>query len=302
MLTPMETGPARRSPDQTCQHSDYLPLQYLIHQKLSLSHHLTFVAASSTGLTWDHVQNAGSFREAVQRIDVFTKEHILNAQRSFVFIALDAWDLRVQVPREARDKAVALPPYLQHPKCFELRVEYARWQQYHPEALPFGPSSLSNICAALEVEAGLHTSSSQSSLTHYGSAHSQYSTPRRAMETADIVAKALRALIKKAQPPDNHPDVLTKPRDALADVHAFLNERSKVLHLSGLPNDTTQSELESWFTQHGGRPTTFWTLRTPDSHKMTGSGYAIFSTHEEVTTSIYGPSLMNFFRLPRVLA
>jgi len=35
MLTPMETGPARRSPDQAGQHSDYLPLQYLIHQKLS---------------------------------------------------------------------------------------------------------------------------------------------------------------------------------------------------------------------------------------------------------------------------
>ena len=233
-------------------------------------------------MTWDHVQNAGSFREAIQRIDAFVKEQILGSSKTFTFVALDAWDLRVQIPREARDKAVALPPYLQHPKCFELRVEYSRWQQYHPEALPFGPSSMSNICAALEVEAGLQTSSSQSSLTHYASAHSQYSTPRRAMETADIIAKALTALVKKSQPPENHPDVLTKPRDALADVHAFLNERSKVLHLSGLPNDTTQSELESWFTQHGGRPTTFWTLRTPDSHKMTGSGYAIFSSHEEV--------------------
>jgi len=233
-------------------------------------------------LTWDHVQNAGSFREAIQRIDAFVKDQIHTPQKTFVFVALDAWDLRVQIPREARDKAVALPPYLQHPKCFELRGEYARWQQSHPEALPFGPSSLSNICAALEVEAGLHSSTSSSSLTHYSSAHTQYSTPRRAMETADIIAKALKALIKKSQPPENHPDVLTKPRDALADVHAFLAERSKVLHLSGLPNDTTQSELESWFTQHGGRPTTFWTLRTPDSHKMTGSGYAMFSTHEEV--------------------
>jgi len=254
--------------------------------------------ASSTGLTWDHVQNAGSFREAIQRIDASVKEHVQPAQKSFVFVALDAWDLRVQIPREARDKAVALPPYLQHPKCFELRVEYSRWQQYHPEALPFGPSSLSNICAALEVEAGLHTSTSSSSLTHYSSSHSQYSTPRRAMETADIIAKALKALIKKSQPADNHPDVLTKPRDALADVHAFLAERSKVLHLSGLPNDTTQSELESWFTQHGGRPTTFWTLRTPDSHKMTGSGYAMFSSHEEVFPS----SNIADFRLPRALA
>jgi hypothetical protein len=232
-------------------------------------------------LTWEHVQNAGSFREAVQRIDVFIKEHVLNASKTFIFVTLDAWDLRVQIPREARDKSVALPPYLQHPKCFELRVEYTRWQQYHPEALPFGSSNLAYICAALEVDIGLHSSSSQSSLTHYG-ARTQTSTPRRAMETADIIAKALKALVNKSQPRDSHLDVLTKPRDALSDVHAFLHERSKVLHLSGLPNDTTQSELESWFTQHGGRPTTFWTLRTPDSHKMTGSGYAMFSSHEEV--------------------
>ncbi|KAF2833817.1 hypothetical protein CC86DRAFT_15379 [Ophiobolus disseminans] len=37
------------------------------------------------------------------------------------------------------------------------------------------------------------------------------------------------------------PDVLTKPMDARADVSAFLSKRSKVLHMSGLPHDTTQS-------------------------------------------------------------
>src|SRR5699024_6153691 len=51
---------------------------------------------------------------------------------------------------------------------------------------------------------------------------------------------------------------------------------------SGLPHDTTQSELESWFTQFGGRPIAFWTLRTPDQHKPTGTGFAVFSSHEEV--------------------
>ena len=71
--------------------------------------------------------------------------------------------------------------------------------------------------------------------------------------------------------------------DAYADVTAFLKERSKVLHMSGLPHDTTQSELESWFTQFGGRPIAFWTLRTPDQHKPTGSGFAVFSSHEEVS-------------------
>ncbi|CRK43507.1 hypothetical protein BN1723_019221, partial [Verticillium longisporum] len=74
--------------------------------------------------------------------------------------------------------------------------------------------------------------------------------------------------------------------DARADVRAFLSERSKVLHMSGLPHDTTQSELESWFTQFGGRPIAFWTLRTPEQHKPTGSGFAVFSSHEEAAESL----------------
>lgn len=95
--------------------------------------------------------------------------------------------------------------------------------------------------------------------------------------------RVLRGLIRKSQPAHEHPDVLTRPMDARADVRAFLSERSKVLHMSGLPHDTTQSELESWFTQFGGRPIAFWTLRTPDQHKPTGSGFAVFSSHEEVS-------------------
>jgi hypothetical protein len=105
------------------------------------------------------------------------------------------------------------------------------------------------------------------------------------MEEAVTLARVLRGLIRKSQPPHEHPDVLTRPMDARADVRAFLSERSKVLHMAGLPHDTTQSELESWFTQFGGRPIAFWTLRTPDQHKPTGSGFAVFSSHEEVSPS-----------------
>jgi hypothetical protein len=103
------------------------------------------------------------------------------------------------------------------------------------------------------------------------------------MEEAVTLARVLRGLISKSQPAHEHPDVLTRPMDARADVRAFLSERSKVLHMAGLPHDTTQSELESWFTQFGGRPIAFWTLRTPDQHKPTGSGFAVFSSHEEVS-------------------
>ena len=33
-----------------------------------------------------------------------------------------------------------------------------------------------------------------------------------------------------------------------------------------MPNDTTQSELESWFTQYGGRPGGFWTFKSADDN------------------------------------
>lgn len=102
------------------------------------------------------------------------------------------------------------------------------------------------------------------------------------MEEAVTLSRVLSGLIKKSQPLYEHPEILSRPTDADADVKAFLKERSKVLHMTGLPHDTTQSELESWFTQFGGRPIAFWTMRTADQHKPTGTGFAVFSSHEEV--------------------
>ncbi|KAF2728238.1 hypothetical protein EJ04DRAFT_449727 [Polyplosphaeria fusca] len=246
---------------------------------------ITALCTSLTTLTWDQVRNAGSFRDAINRFDAFAQEHLVPKNFEFAFVTLDSWDLRVQLPREARDKAVVLPPYLQHSRTFDLRTEYQRWQAHHPESLPFGSSALSNICAALEVE----PVQSSAPIKHNLPFHLQSlapASPRRAMEEAVTLARVLRGLIRKSQPPQEHPDVLTKPMDARADVRAFLSERSKVLHMSGLPHDTTQSELESWFTQFGGRPIAFWTLRTPDQHKPTGTGFAIFSSHEEAAESL----------------
>lgn len=236
-----------------------------------------------TTLTWEHVRNAGSFKDAITRFDSFVQDRLVSKNLEFAFVTLNAWDLRVQLPREARDKSVVLPPYLQHSRTFDLRQEYSKWQQRHPESLPFGPSSLANICAALEVEPVQASAPIKHNLPFHLQALAPQS-PRRALEEAITLSRVLRGLIRKSQPPHEHPDILTKPIDARSDVNAFLKERSKVLFMDGLPHDTTQSELESWFTQFGGRPIAFWTLRTPDQHKPTGAGFAVFSSHEEVRT------------------
>lgn len=174
-----------------------------------------------------------------------------------------------------------LAPYLQNTRSFDLRTEYQRWQQYHPETLPFSSNSIANICAALEVE----PVASQPPIKHNLPFHLQAlapSSPRRALDNAVTNARITRGLLRASQPQHEHPDVMLKIMDADADMRAFQAERSKILHMAGLPHDTTQSELESWFTQFGGRPIAFWTLRTPDQHKPTGTGFAVFSSHEEV--------------------
>ena len=262
---------------------------------------ITPLCTSLTTLTWEHVKNAGSFRDAINSIDAYISDKLLDknagpsATPKFAFVTLTPWDLRVQMPREARDKNVVLPAYLQHPVLFGLRQEYQTFQSHHPETLAFSSSGLSSICAGLEVEEVRSSGKVTGGLPFHLQALAP-SSPRRALEEALTLTRCLRSLVQKSRPsqtnPSGDPDVLSRPLDARSDVRAFLGERSKVLHLSGLPHDTTQSELESWFTQYGGRPIAFWTLRTPEGGKPSGSGFVVFGSHEEVSlSSALPPSL-----------
>jgi hypothetical protein len=249
------------------------------------------LCTSLTTLTWEHVKNAGTFRDAINAFDAYASEHLVpkdagpGAHPSFAFVTLTPWDLRVQLPREARDKNVVLPPYLQHPILFGLRSEYQMFQSQHPETLAFSSSSLSSICAGLEVEEVRSSGKVTGGLPFHLQALAPTS-PRRALEEALTLSRCLNSLLVKSRPSPSNPQgtegILSRPLDARSDVRAFLGERSKVLHLSGLPHDTTQSELESWFTQYGGRPIAFWTLRTPEGGKPSGSGFVVFGSHEEV--------------------
>lgn len=118
-------------------------------------------------ITWEHVRNAGSFKDAIGKFDNFMQENVILKNKEFSLITFDVSKIRVQLPREARDKSVVLPPYLQHPRIFDIQNEYAKWQTSHPEALSYTASSLSNIITALEVEVdstdGIETPVSSSS-------------------------------------------------------------------------------------------------------------------------------------------
>ncbi|EGV64071.1 hypothetical protein CANTEDRAFT_122140 [Yamadazyma tenuis ATCC 10573] len=229
-----------------------------------------------TRLTYEDVKCAVHFKDAVAQFDKALQTTVISEGKQFSFVSMDISKLRVQLPREARDKAVVLPPYLQHPRAFDLQNEYCKWQTPVSDLTP--PPSASS---ATPPPAG--------------------TTDSHPPAISTIYAKILVQLAKKSLPVEAHPSVLSKPYDSSQDVKSFLNERSKILYIANLSYDTTQSELESWFTQYGARPIAFWTLKNLESGSQNGSnaginagkskskgisGFAVFGTHEEATETL----------------
>lgn len=231
---------------------------------------VTPLCTSATGLSWEDVADGELFKQAVARLDAFVSSRCLPQEVTIVLF--NAWDVKVQLPREAFDKLVVLPVYLQHPRCLDLSKAFAKWQQLHPEALSYSPALVVHMCVALDVEmAQLETKLLQPQLPFHLQLLAS-AVARRAGAEATTAARVFAALARSS------PLYVATPHDGQADIKAFVLERLKVLFLSNLGLDTTQLELELWFAQHGKRPLAFWTLRTPD--KPCGSGFAVFHQHE----------------------
>lgn len=238
----------------------------------------------------------GQLREQVAQLDQLVTSKITSDNHEFALVSLSStWHIRVTIPRQARDEGFILPPYLQHPKVFDLWKEYDRWCVNHPETLPLrknsnlGKKSRDLPELSRVLEAPLQTF------------------------PLDQTIGILSQLHKKCLLPEDQSMVLTHPYDSYLDVRTFLQERSKVLYMNNLPPDTTQSELESWFTQFGARPVGFWTVKNvvEETSNVNNnwscnnssyveeqdsiSGFVVFQTHEEATEalSLNGRSILS---------
>lgn len=271
---------------------------------------ITQYCTQKNGITWEHVRNAGTFKDAISLLDEFVQDKILKQNRDFTFVTVDIKNLSVQIPRESREKAVEVPDYLQNPRVFELITEFSKWNRDGEQRSLSSPMnySLEQVIEELGVDI---TAEEQSSLraregpkvnANLEVAASSGVTHTR--QLTSIFSRVLIQLIKKSSPSSEFPSVLTKPYDFGEDLRVFLNEKSKVLFLNNLPGDTTQYEIESWFTQYGGRPVAFWNLKSNDStanlkstpynnyntvksnRQGSVSGFAVFYTHEEARESL----------------
>ncbi|CAI2174267.1 12414_t:CDS:2 [Funneliformis geosporum] len=216
---------------------------------------LTPFCTSLTNITWENLEIAGTLKDAITTLDDYIKNYIIANNKAFCFCTHGAWDLRIQLPREARDKRIELPPYLAHCRMFDLKQEYQRWQVHHPDVI-LKSHSLNEMCVSFELQVG--------------------GQPHTGLGDSLTMVNIIRYFCSFG-----HPDVFVNPIDTNADLNQFKKEESKVIHLAGLPYDVTQPELEAWFSGQGVRPTLLWMIRTPDHQKPSGSGFGIFASHED---------------------
>ncbi|SCU81447.1 LAME_0B07140g1_1 [Lachancea meyersii CBS 8951] len=273
-----------------------------------------------------------SLQEAVGQLDADIAAH---AGEDFVLCSLGStWHFRVTMPRQARDEVFILPPHLQHPKVFDLWKEYQRWCVNHPEVLALRKTTCQNkrakdlneLRAVLELDFVSDAVSDAVSTEHGETSATAVTpaTPPQPETPLDQTVAVIIQLHQKCSTPEDKLMVLTHPYDSYLDVRTFLQERSKVLYMNNLPPDTTQSELESWFTQFGARPVGFWTVRNIveetsnvnnnwSSNNSTYveaedsiSGFVVFQSHEEATEalSLNGRSILSNIantKQPRVI-
>lgn len=221
---------------------------------------LTPFCTEVTGIKWSSLVEAGTLEDAITELDNYIQKEIENEKKSFCFVTHGGWVLRIQLPREARDKSITLPNYLSFCRMFDLKQEIQRWQVHHPE-VSLRSTSLRDLCEIFRLE-------------------------RVTDQTVGLNAALTTVEIIKYLTAARHSDVFVHPIDTNADLKQFKKEESEVIHLAGLPFEVTQGELEAWFSSNGLRPKTMLMIQPSDNSKPSISGFVVFQQHSDAMRAL----------------
>ncbi|ORY06458.1 hypothetical protein K493DRAFT_274284, partial [Basidiobolus meristosporus CBS 931.73] len=207
-----------------------------------------------TKITPRMVEKAGSLQDAVTVLDNFVQKSIIANGKTFCFVTHGPWDLKIQFPREAKDKGLSVPTYLQDCTLFDLKVEFFNWLAHHPEHRP--PNSmLSTMCKTLRTQLVLP----------------QHSGINDCLTIGNII----RAMVDY-----RHQDVFRNATNLAKIRKEFLEEKSCIVHLSEIPHKATQSELQLLFSANGLKPKDLY-LVNDTNNRSVGLGFAVFDTHPD---------------------
>lgn len=221
---------------------------------------LTPFCTEVTGIKWNTLSEAGTLKDAINRLDEYITKEVELENKSFCFVTHGGWVLRIQLPREARDKNITLPNYLSFCRMFDLKQEIQRWQVHHPE-ISLRSTSLRDLTEVFNLD-------------------------RVTDQTVGLNAALTTVEIVKYLASTRHSDVFVHPIDTNADLKQFKKEESQVIHLAGLPFEVTQGELEAWFSSNGLRPKTMLMIQPSDNSKPSISGFVVFQLHADAMRAL----------------
>lgn len=205
------------------------------------------------------VENGKTLQQAIDSLDAFVTSEILDKGKTFCFVTHGAWDLRIQLPREAKEKGITLPLYLKEPIVFDLKEEATKWIAHHPEVV-LKSFSLEKMCEAFAV-------------TQVGQLHS-------GIDDVKTIISIMMYLVAFA-----HPDVFTQATDPAQVLKMFKDSGSKIVRISSMSFDITQSEVETFFTSNKLTPKEV-VIQTTASNKPTGSGFIVFESHVDALAAL----------------
>ncbi|KAG0255527.1 hypothetical protein DFQ27_006213 [Actinomortierella ambigua] len=220
---------------------------------------LTPFCKTLTKITEEQLENGGTLQEAIESLDKYITTEILDKGKSFCFVTHGTWDLCIQLPREAKDKSITLPVYLQELVLFDLKDEASKWVAHHSEVV-LKSYSLEKMCEAFAV-------------TPAGDAHSGL------MDSKTIV-NIMKYLVAFA-----HPDVFTLAIDTAQNLKDFKAQESNVIRLASLSYDATQVEVEAFFAARKIKPKEI-VMVSSSANRPSGTALAAFETHTEALAAL----------------
>ncbi|KAF9976988.1 hypothetical protein BGZ65_007596 [Modicella reniformis] len=227
----------------------------------SVSTPVTPFCQSLTKITPEKLENAGTLVEAIESLDNYITTEILDRGKSFCFVTHGAWDLRIQLPREAKDKNISLPTYLKEPILFDLKEEATKWVAHHSEVI-LKSFSLEKMCEAFNV--------SQVGQLHSG------------VDDAKTIVSIMKYLVAFA-----HPDVFTQAMDPAQTLKMFKMEESKIVRISSLSFDITQTELEAFFASKQLKPKELvMQANGTNTNRASAGGFAVFEKHNDALAAL----------------
>ncbi|KAJ3290381.1 hypothetical protein HK104_006820, partial [Borealophlyctis nickersoniae] len=252
-----------------------VPERSIVHQRQNfvrpVETQLTPFCTQLTGITEETLQDADTLRAAVEDLISFIQTH---PQSTFCLMAHGEWDLRYQLPRECREKGIALPA--QFSVFFDAIRETNRVLSLSAGSpRQANSTSLLGLCKALGVP-------------HEGRVHS-------GLDDALTVAKIAIACLQRVEQwfaekgdgavPPGLELPMSLPIDLAHEIEEFVVARSRVVKLVGIPYKVMDSQVLGLLAHAGLEPESIWMIKNAEG-RSDGRGLIVFHSHEDAMAAL----------------